>query len=169
MKPSFTLSDVKRAIPSHCFERSLLRSSLYLLHDVAAIAVLVYSTTWFDAPFVSPVLRWCLLWPVYWFFCGAYGTGVWVIAHECGHGAYAPSPLINDAVGFVTHSILLVPYFSWYPPPGCHINTCETLGSTRIGVIIQTLPIYQKTRQGLVTLVDRDVTAVVGVCAGVQE
>ncbi|KAK9824841.1 hypothetical protein WJX81_005778 [Elliptochloris bilobata] len=52
-------------------------------------------------------------WPVYWFFQGALATGVWVIAHECGHGAFSKWQAVNDGVGLVLHSCLLVPYFSW--------------------------------------------------------
>jgi omega-6 fatty acid desaturase (delta-12 desaturase) len=40
-------------------------------------------------------------------------AGVWVIAHECGHQAFSSSQLVNDTVGFILHSCLLVPYFSW--------------------------------------------------------
>lgn len=40
-------------------------------------------------------------------------TGLWVIAHECGHGGFSDSTVVNDVVGWVVHSGLLVPYFSW--------------------------------------------------------
>jgi len=40
-------------------------------------------------------------------------TGVWVIGHECGHGGFSDYPLVNDTVGLVVHSFLLVPFFSW--------------------------------------------------------
>lgn len=40
-------------------------------------------------------------------------TGLWVIAHECGHGAFSSSQTLNDCVGFVLHTALLVPYFAW--------------------------------------------------------
>jgi len=40
-------------------------------------------------------------------------TGLWVIGHECGHGGFSESPLVNDTVGLAVHSALLVPYFSW--------------------------------------------------------
>ncbi|MFS7934312.1 putative acyl-lipid omega-6 desaturase (cytochrome b5) [Helianthus anomalus] len=33
-KPPFTLGDIKKAIPPHCFNRSLLRSSSYLFVDL---------------------------------------------------------------------------------------------------------------------------------------
>ena len=40
-------------------------------------------------------------------------TGVWIIAHECGHQAFSASQSLNNAVGLVLHSALLVPYHSW--------------------------------------------------------
>lgn len=40
-------------------------------------------------------------------------TGVWVIAHECGHQAFSKYQWLNDSVGLVLHTALLVPYFSW--------------------------------------------------------
>ena len=44
---------------------------------------------------------------------GTVATGLWVLGHECGHGAFAQTRVVNDAVGFCLHSALLVPYFSW--------------------------------------------------------
>lgn len=47
-------------------------------------------------------------------FCqGIVWTGLWVIAHDCGHSGFSQSGLINDMVGFALHSSLLAPYFSW--------------------------------------------------------
>ena len=40
-------------------------------------------------------------------------TPLRVVAHECGHGAFSAAPAVNDAVGLVLHSALMVPYFSW--------------------------------------------------------
>ncbi|KAL9617927.1 MAG: hypothetical protein Q9160_007293 [Pyrenula sp. 1 TL-2023] len=36
-----------------------------------------------------------------------------VIAHECGHSAFSPSDMLNHTVGFILHSSMLTPYFSW--------------------------------------------------------
>lgn len=55
-------------------------------------------------------------------------TGVWVIAHECGHQAFSESKTINDLVGLVCHSALLVPYHSWRITHAKHHNntgSCE--------------------------------------------
>jgi omega-6 fatty acid desaturase (delta-12 desaturase) len=53
------------------------------------------------------------LWIVYAIVTGTVATGVWVVAHECGHGAFSDNKLLQDAVGYAFHTILLVPYFSW--------------------------------------------------------
>lgn len=109
----FSLADIKRAIPPKCFSRSALRSGSYLLVDILVIAVLVYLSTGIDRLAAPGVVRWGVLWPLYWYWCGAFATGVWVIAHECGHGAFSDWEQLNDSVGLVFHSLLLVPYFSW--------------------------------------------------------
>lgn len=44
---------------------------------------------------------------------GIVWTGLWVIAHDCGHSAFSNYAIINDTVGFILHSFLLAPYFSW--------------------------------------------------------
>jgi omega-6 fatty acid desaturase (delta-12 desaturase) len=52
-------------------------------------------------------------WATYGFFQGCVGTGIWILAHECGHGAFSPNQTLNDVVGWAAHSFLMVPYFSW--------------------------------------------------------
>lgn len=47
-------------------------------------------------------------------------TGVWVLSHEAGHQAFSPSKTINDTVGLIFHSLLLVPYHSWRITHGTH-------------------------------------------------
>lgn len=45
-----------------------------------------------------------------------------VLGHECGHGAFSPSVILNDTVGYLLRVLLLTPYFalpeicSWTPP-----------------------------------------------------
>lgn len=112
-KPSFTIGQLRKAIPEHCFKRSLLKSSAYLITDLIMIAALYYASTCIDTAPVPAHIRWGILWPLYWFFQGAVATGVWVISHECGHQAFSEYQWVNDSVGLVFHSLLLVPYYSW--------------------------------------------------------
>merc|ERR1719453_690662 len=60
-----------------------------------------------------PVYAVPLAWLAYWWYQGLTMTGLWVLAHECGHGGFTDSRLVNDAVGFMLHSSLITPYFSW--------------------------------------------------------
>lgn len=44
------------------------------------------------------------VWALYTFASGLVMTGLWVIAHECGHQAFSESKFINNFVGWVLHS-----------------------------------------------------------------
>jgi len=109
--PPFTLGDIRRAIPTHCFERSLIKSYSYILIDSAAIAAAVYGASNISA--INNVTIRGLLWVIYWVIAGSFGTGLWVIGHECGHGGFANSAMGNNVPGFILHTFLLVPYFAW--------------------------------------------------------
>ena len=123
--PPFTLEDIRKQIPAHCFERPLWKSMLHLMQDLALAAVLFYAATWINHPMVPNWLTY-LLWPAYWYLQGCILTGVWVIAHECGHGGFSDKKWVNDLVGLVCHSGLLVPYHSWrISHSNHHKNTCS--------------------------------------------
>jgi omega-6 fatty acid desaturase (delta-12 desaturase) len=112
--PDFTIKDIRDAIPKHCYERSAVRSLGYVVRDMVYLATTFYLWNKFVTPEYVPSqpLR-VVLWGVYTFLQGLFGTGLWVLAHECGHGAFSPSQKLNNFVGWVLHSALLVPYFSW--------------------------------------------------------
>ena len=106
-----TPGSLRDAVPAHCFERSLATSLSYLVRDLAAIAALGLAATQIQrAP--AGLAQWAL-WALYWAAQGSVMTGVWVLAHECGHQAFSTSKAVNDSVGWVLHSALLVPYHSW--------------------------------------------------------
>ncbi|XP_006365802.1 delta(12) oleic acid desaturase FAD2-like [Solanum tuberosum] len=121
-KPPFTVGDIKKAIPPHCFQRSLIRSISYLVQDLMLVSVFYYIASSYFHLLPSPYYY--LAWPIYWIFQGCVCTGIWVIAHECGHQAFSDYQWINDTVGFIFHSALLTPYFSWkYSHRRHHSNT----------------------------------------------
>lgn len=124
----------------HCFERSALRSGSYIAMDFGLIAAFYYTSKTFIpminetnlplsslisslpaslqapasqlAPYVYPAARFAG-WQIYGLASGLVGTGLWIIAHECGHQAFSTSKTINNAVGWALHSALGVPYHSW--------------------------------------------------------
>ena len=111
-----TKREVLAVIPEECFDRSLFRSSLSLFLSLAmtlgsgALAYAWIPLSW----------SWLPAWIAYAIVAGTAGTGCWVIAHECGHRAFAKYNWLQDAIGYCLHSGLLVPYFSWQRSHAVH-------------------------------------------------
>ncbi|KAL4566316.1 hypothetical protein LXL04_030430 [Taraxacum kok-saghyz] len=121
-KPPFTIGDLKKAIPPHCFNRSIFLSSTYLIFDLTIAFILYYLTTRYIH--LLPHNFSYVAWPVYWILQSSALGGLWVIAHECGHHAFSNYQWVDDTVGFLLHSSLLCPYFSWkYSHRRHHANT----------------------------------------------
>ncbi|KAI3471537.1 hypothetical protein Pfo_028187 [Paulownia fortunei] len=115
-------SDMKKAIPPHCFQRSIPRSFSYVIYDLAISSLFYYVATNYFQLLPHPLSY--IAWPLYWICQGCVLTGVWVIAHECGHHAFSDYQWLDDTVGLILHSALLVPYFSWkYSHRRHHSNT----------------------------------------------
>ena len=119
--PDFTIKQIRDAIPARCFERSALRGLGYVARDVGSLAATFYlfHTYLTPANVPSTAVR-AVLWAGYTFVQGLFATGLWVLAHECGHQSFSPSKTLNDTVGWICHSALLVPYFSWKISHGKH-------------------------------------------------
>ncbi|XXQ34663.1 Fatty acid desaturase domain-containing protein [Plasmodiophora brassicae] len=134
-----TLSDVRRAMPPECFWRSAMRSFVYAIGSVSlTVGCAVLACYVLPAPSFSPLS--ILAWLAYAVVNGTIATGVWVVAHECGHGAFSNQEWLCDTVGFVLHSALLVPYFSWKRSHALHHSRTNhmTLGETHV-------PPYRRT------------------------
>ncbi|MFZ4517371.1 MAG: fatty acid desaturase [Microthrixaceae bacterium] len=114
--PVPTRAEVRAAIPEGCREPRTSRSLLSLAGSLAATAVPVALA----AAFLPLTWAWAPVWVLYAVVCGTAATGLWVLAHECGHGAFSSSRPLRDTVGFVLHSALLVPYFSWQRSHAVH-------------------------------------------------
>lgn len=105
----------------------MLTSFSHLASDLAIIAVFGYLATYINSPLLPAWSSW-VLWPIYWYCQGAVMTGVWVLSHECGHQSFSASEFVNNTVGTIFHSLLLVPYHSWRITHGLHHNntgSCE--------------------------------------------
>ncbi|GAA5986524.1 hypothetical protein JCM5350_001358 [Sporobolomyces pararoseus] len=120
--PNLTIKEVLGAIPPPCFERSALRSFLYVFRDFLLMFAVGFAASFIDQNLGSRgqlldgnsglVAKW-LAWSVYWIVQGWIMTGIWVLGHECGHQAFSTSKTLNNLVGIFLHSFLLVPYHSW--------------------------------------------------------
>ncbi|KAF5366879.1 hypothetical protein D9615_010537 [Tricholomella constricta] len=120
----WSLKEIRAAIPVELFVKDTPRGLLYFARDVLLAAVAWSLATAIDpffkhtvtrehlTPVGAEVVRWAA-WGVYWWFQGLIFTGIWVIGHECGHGAFSDYKIVNDTIGFVSHTFLWTPYFSW--------------------------------------------------------
>ncbi|KAF8003312.1 hypothetical protein HF325_002557 [Metschnikowia pulcherrima] len=117
--PDYTIKDILSVIPAHCYERRTLESLYYVARDIFWMGVFAYAANNYIHVLPNATLRFAA-WTVYCITQGLLGTGLWVLAHECGHQAFSDSRLVNDTVGWVLHSYWLVPYFSWKFSHGKH-------------------------------------------------
>ena len=114
-----TKGEIKAAIPAECFEKSVFLSMSLVVRDCLMVAALVFLARTFLStevpaePVSLEMAFWVIGWGLYTFWMGVVLFGVWVLAHECGHGAFSDYSLLNHVVGFVLHQSVLVPYFPW--------------------------------------------------------
>jgi len=130
--PTFTIKELRDAIPPHLFEKNILISSAYVIVNLMICFALFYVATLFDRLLPTPLLF--LAWPLYWWFQGVAATGIWVLAHECGHQSFSNSKEINNAVGLVLHSLLLVPYHPWRITHAQHHASTAHIGQDQVFV-----------------------------------
>lgn len=103
---------IRDAIPAHCFEPSTLTSMGYVVRDVAMVSALVWAALTYIPQIADPLWR-TAAWMAYGYAQGLVCTGIWILAHEAGHGAFSVHNRFNNIVGWTLHSALMVPYFSW--------------------------------------------------------
>lgn len=103
-RPPFSLGQIRAAIPKLCWERSIVRSFSYVGRDVTIVVALACVTAYLDSWF---------LWPFYWIAQGTMFWAIFVLGHDCGHGSFSNSKRLNNLVGHIMHSFILVPYHGW--------------------------------------------------------
>lgn len=133
-----TKSEIRNAIPKNCFEHSFFSACVAVFEPPACLFKIALNIACERVPvrfwllardllivvLVVAVAVKCLRyeqlhlidyigWGFYAYVQGSAFTGLWVLAHECGHGAFTSSTLVNDTCGWLLHSSLL----SWQVHP----------------------------------------------------
>ncbi|KAK7276000.1 hypothetical protein RIF29_17130 [Crotalaria pallida] len=102
--PPFKIAEIRNAIPKHCWVKNPWRSLSYVLRDVLVVSALMVAAIYFNSWF---------FWPIYWVAQGTMFWALFVLGHDCGHGSFSNSPILNSIVGHILHSAILVPYHGW--------------------------------------------------------
>lgn len=142
--------EVRSVIPEDCFVPETAKSLGYLGVSLAGTALCTAVGVSMNDTIGQSI--WTLpIWTAYSAVTGTVAMGLWVLAHECGHGAFSPNKKLQDAIGFILHSALLVPYFSWQRSHAVHhqyTNHME-LGETHVPEELSENGSYQ-TRQKII-------------------
>ncbi len=126
--------DLKAVIPKDCFEPETKTSMKYLSVSVVGTALCSLFGARMLSVFNPASLSNLPFWSAYSCVTGTVAMGLWVLAHECGHGAFSKNRKLQDTVGYILHSLFLVPYYSWQRSHAVHhqyTNHME-LGETHV-------------------------------------
>ncbi|KAI9458739.1 delta-12 fatty acid desaturase protein [Boletus coccyginus] len=120
MPPDVDMDALRAAIPKCLFERRTNKGLLYALRvflipmalyifgaNIDKLTSLVSGGLW-----TKSIVYWTL-WCTYWWWQGLAWSGVWVLGHEAGHNNLSNNLYINHTIGFLCHSFIFLPYFSW--------------------------------------------------------
>lgn len=124
-----TKSELLQALPHELTRFNPLKAWGSLALSVGLSLLAIAAGTQF------PLELWAApLWLLYGVVTGTVAMGCWVIAHECGHRAFHPNRRIESCVGFMLHSLMLVPYHSWARSHAVHHAHCNHLeqGETHV-------------------------------------
>ncbi|KAL0060555.1 hypothetical protein AAF712_012675 [Marasmius tenuissimus] len=129
--PKVTLSEIHAAVPKHLHAKNTVKGLSFIVRD-GTLAIVLYKMAWHipDASsFIAQrlhdtglvrILVSTVLWSLYVYWQGIFLTSLWCLAHEASHGNISSRRWINDAIGFLLHTFLFVPYFPWKTSHSAH-------------------------------------------------
>ena len=136
-----SMKEFKDVIPEHCFNSHTITSLGYLLQSTIIQGIVI--AIGLTIPFTQRMIP---IWILYAFLSGTTAMGFWVIAHECGHGAFSKNRFLETITGYLLHSLLLVPYFSWQRSHAVHHRYTNNItnGETHVPLVIDGNGISEK-------------------------
>ena len=128
-------------MPKNCFSIKT-GTSLKFLFQSTLIQIIVFAVG-LTIPLSKEMIP---LWITYSLLSGTTAMGFWVLAHECGHGAFSKNKLLETLVGYLLHSVLLVPYFSWQRSHSIHHRFTNHIskGETHVPLVIDGDGVFEK-------------------------
>jgi fatty acid desaturase len=110
------LGSIRKAIPAQAFEKSILKSSYYMIFDyslwIASLYIMTQvcqSSKWETLPLWQKTIASI----IYWNISGFFMWCLFVVGHDCGHGTFSNYELLNDIIGHIVHGSILVPFYPW--------------------------------------------------------
>lgn len=122
--PKVTLKQIHDAVPKHLLQKSPLKALMYVLRDITftlllfrlAASIAPWSQSNFGGYISHPFLKAIVsttMWLSYWWVQGLVWAGIFCLGHDAGHGTLFDNTKLNNVVGYILHTALLIPYYSW--------------------------------------------------------
>ena len=90
-----SLKEFKDVIPNHYFRSNTKTSLMYLLRSALIQSFVI--AIGLHIPFTLNMIP---IWIIYSLLSGTTAMGFWVIAHECGHGAFSENRTLETITGY---------------------------------------------------------------------
>ena len=151
-------NELRAVIPADCFEPETAKSLGYLSVSMAGTAACTAIGLQMLNILPPENLLTLPIWTAYSAITGTVAMGLWVLAHECGHGAFSKNRALQDVIGFAIHSVMLVPYYSWQRSHAVHhqyTNHVE-LGETHVPELYEGEEGAYKTRAKFMEVLGRE-------------
>ena len=123
-----SIKEFLNEIPNKYLKCNTITSLKYLLRSILIQALVVAVGT--HIPFTTKMIP---IWILYAFISGTTAMGLWVIAHECGHGAFSNNKNLETSIGYFLHSLLF-----WKRSHSVHhrFTNNVTNGETHVPLVI---------------------------------
>jgi omega-3 fatty acid desaturase (delta-15 desaturase) len=116
LSKSLQLDKIRKALPAHVFQKSVVRSISFMLYDysmwLGSTALMYALRTSFVWDTLPTYVQW-LATGLFWAFSGFFMWGIFVVGHDCGHGTFSDYWLLNDILGHIMHGSIMVPFYPW--------------------------------------------------------
>jgi acyl-lipid omega-3 desaturase len=99
------IKKIKEIIPSECFVKKPLLGTTYIVTDFALWAITTTCYYFSSRNIICKIL--------YWLTSGFFMWCQFMNGHDCGHGSFSNSEILNNIMGHISHTPLLVPFSTW--------------------------------------------------------
>ncbi|KAF9017583.1 delta-12 fatty acid desaturase [Hymenopellis radicata] len=133
-----SMPELHAAVPADLRNKNTIKALVYVYRDMTLSVALYYLATTIEPVALSlgthkelssltvGIAKWSA-WSFYWLWQGILFAGFFTLGHEAGHGTLSPHAWVNETVGFILHTAILVPYHAWRSSHHAHHKATMSL------------------------------------------